>query len=274
MIIKTLVDNTSISDLFGSEHGLSLYIETNQHKILFDTGASPLFAENAAKMNIDLSDVDLAIISHGHYDHGGGLRTFLEINQKANIYLNEMAFEKHYANKSNGEKKYIGLDGSMLPNERFIFVGKNMVIDEELALFSQVKGDKCKPSGNQDLFMEEGQSMVLDDFSHEQNLVIKENGKTVLVAGCAHTGMINILEQFRLNNACFPSYVIGGFHLYNRSADTNEEPEVVQEIALYLMNTSAQFYTCHCTGMQSYQILKSIMGEQVDYLATGSQAIL
>lgn len=110
MIIKTLVENTSISEKLGGEHGLSLYIETKKHKLLFDTGASALFAENARKMKVDLSEVDLAVISHGHYDHGGGLKAFVNINSKAKIYLNQKSFEKYYSNRSNGEKVYIGLD--------------------------------------------------------------------------------------------------------------------------------------------------------------------
>ena len=95
MIVKVLSENTSSSEKLGSEHGLSLYIETETHKILFDTGASGLFAENAEKMGVDLTRIDLAVISHGHYDHGGGLKTFLGINNRAKIYLHQMALEPH-----------------------------------------------------------------------------------------------------------------------------------------------------------------------------------
>ena len=78
MIIKTLVENTSISKDFGNEHGLSLYIETNALKILFDVGASELFLKNAEKLGVNITDVDFLVISHGHYDHGGGLKTFFK----------------------------------------------------------------------------------------------------------------------------------------------------------------------------------------------------
>lgn len=274
MIIKTLVENTSTSEDFGSEHGLSLYIETKTHKLLFDTGASALFAENAEKMNVDLSDVDLAVISHGHYDHGGGLKAFLSVNNKAKVYLDEKAFEKHYANRPNNDKRYIGLDESLLPNDRFIFIGEHLVIDDELELFSRVTGETLSPSGNKDLFMAVGQSIVADDFSHEQNLIIKEDGKNVLVAGCAHKGIVNILEHFRLDKGYLPSHVIGGFHLYNRATDKDEDPAVVKEIGKYLQNTRAKFYTCHCTGINSYNSLKLILGERVEYLSTGSQVII
>lgn len=77
MLIKVLIENTAISKDFGCEHGLSLYIETGDRKILFDVGASELFLENAKKLGVDVSDVDYLVISHGHYDHGGGLRAFL-----------------------------------------------------------------------------------------------------------------------------------------------------------------------------------------------------
>lgn len=274
MIIKTLMENTSNSQDLGSEHGLSLYIESKQHKLLFDTGASALFAENAVKMNVDLSAVDVTVISHGHYDHGGGLKTFLDINSKAKVYLNKKAFGKYYSNKPNEEKKYIGLDDALLNNDRFIFVGDRLVIDEEIELFSNVKGKRLSPSGNQDLFMKIDEALVHDDFIHEQNLIINENGKMLLVAGCAHNGIVNILEHLRTEKGCMPDYVIGGFHLYNRSTNQNESPTVVSEIGEYLLNTNAKYYTCHCTGLESYKWLKTVMGANIDYLSTGSQLII
>lgn len=110
MRIVSLVDNISggVSDGFsgsvsevcrcGTEHGVSLYIELDCGlKVLFDTGQSDLFARNAAKLGIDLSTVDLAVISHGHYDHGGGLEEFLRINTKAPVYIREPALEAHYS---------------------------------------------------------------------------------------------------------------------------------------------------------------------------------
>ena len=79
MKIIALLENTTKHANIGCEHGLSLYIDTGSHKILFDMGQSDLFYENAKKLGVDLSLVDIAIISHGHNDHGGGLKTFLEI---------------------------------------------------------------------------------------------------------------------------------------------------------------------------------------------------
>ncbi len=120
MIISVLVENTSPRADLGCEHALSLYIATKEHRLLFDTGASGLFAQNAHKLGIDLADVDTVILSHGHYDHGGGFKTFLDINKKAALYLREGAFDRRVARESGGELRDIGLT-ALLTNARFTF---------------------------------------------------------------------------------------------------------------------------------------------------------
>ncbi len=274
MKIKTLSENTSISEEIGHEHGLSLYIETKKHKLLFDTGGNDLFAKNAQKMGVDIKEIDTVIISHGHYDHGGGLKTFLEVNSKAVIFLQEKAFDEHFANRSSGVKGYIGLDINLLPNERFHFVDKELQIDDELFLFSHVQGDQFIPAGNQDLFMIEDQELVPDNFVHEQNLLINEDQKKVLIAGCAHRGIVNILEHILREKSIEPDVVIGGFHLYNRASDQSEDPELVNGIAKALLEHKGKFYTCHCTGIKSYQLLKTIMIDRLDYLSAGSEILI
>lgn len=271
MIIKTLVENRAISEDFRTEHGLSLYIETTNHKLLFDVGASGLFLENAKKLNVDIEEVDTVIISHGHYDHGGGLGAFLGVNTKAKIYVSQRAFDDIYANRPGGVTAYIGLDQDFIGSERFVLVGDSLRIDNELELFSNVKGRKFFPFGNQDLLIKRGGQFLQDDFAHEQNLVISQGDKRVLVAGCAHNGIVNIVEHMAAALDESPTHVIGGFHLHNRTAGRSESKETVITIGEYLKNTGAKYYTCHCTGIEAYEWLKDVMGEQIEYLATGSQ---
>ena len=101
MRITALVENTVGNGCVECEHGLSLYIETEKHKILFDMGQSALFLQNARALGVDIAAVDMAVLSHGHYDHGGGLSAFLQANTNAPVYISRYAFEPHY----NGTEK-------------------------------------------------------------------------------------------------------------------------------------------------------------------------
>jgi 7,8-dihydropterin-6-yl-methyl-4-(beta-D-ribofuranosyl)aminobenzene 5'-phosphate synthase len=269
MIITALSENTSSRADIGCEHGLSLYIETKTHRLLFDTGVKSLFAENAEKLGVRLTNVDLAVISHGHYDHGGGLRAFMDLNSTANVYLSGRAFEKHFASRPGGVVESIGLDEALLPNKRIVLTGESCIIDGELTLFSNVERARLNPSGNTELLKQVGASHERDDFAHEQNLIICENGKKVLLSGCSHCGIVNILERFQRDQGCFPDVVIGGFHLYSPPTKKSEDPEIVLQIAEYLMHTNALFYTCHCTGLDSYHVLKEAMGGRIGYLSAG-----
>lgn len=271
MMVKVLSENTAASKNFGCEHGLSLYVETDKHRLLFDTGSSGLFAENAVKLGVDLSTVNMAILSHGHYDHGGGLKTFLNKNTQAKVYVHERAFEPHYADRPNGTKAYIGLDTGLLPNKRFVFCRERVRIDEELELFSEIRGETSVPSGNAELYRKEENAFLSDDFAHEQNLVIYQNGRVLLIAGCAHRGIVNIVRYFRTVNGRFPDIVIGGFHLHSHGSGKNEAAETVDAVARELIQTGAQYYTCHCTGQEAYKRLKAAMGKQIGYLSAGSR---
>jgi 7,8-dihydropterin-6-yl-methyl-4-(beta-D-ribofuranosyl)aminobenzene 5'-phosphate synthase len=268
MIIRALIENTTSDAGYKYEHGLSLYIETEKHTLLFDTGASSLFADNAVKMGVDLSKVDIAVISHGHHDHGGGLKTFLDLNSSAKIYIHKKAFDKHYGNRPTGVMEDIGLDAA-LQSRRFVFTGDNITIDDELELFADVQPERFNPSGNKELYMRDGDKTVNDDFKHEQNLIISENSKTVLIAGCAHKGIVNIVNRFFEKRGRMPEYIVGGFHLTNPSFKKSEDPSVTDAIANYLISTKSRCFTGHCTGAESYERLKSVMGDKIAYLSTG-----
>ena len=274
MIIKTLVENTSISKDFGCEHGLSLYIETENHKILFDVGASGLFLENSKKLSVDIADVDLVVISHGHYDHGGGLKEFLRENTKAEIFIHQQAFAKHYSLRLSGNLEFIGLDEELKPNRQIIFTSDRFFISKGIQVFSNITQKEPGPISNSSLFMEQNGQIIKDIFAHEQNLIIEEAGKTLLVTGCAHNGIVNILEHFYTLKRRMPDYVIGGFHLSGGSSCMKENLETVDKIGQYLLNTRAKYYTGHCTGIDPYNRLKDVMGESIDYLPAGSTVII
>nr|WP_321262740.1 MBL fold metallo-hydrolase [uncultured Sphaerochaeta sp.] len=269
MKITTLVENTTNNETLGAEHGLSLYIEASQKTMLFDMGASPLFAENAEKLNVDLKKVDLAILSHGHYDHGGGIKTFFSINSTAPLYARKEAFGPLFSERSEGDYHYIGVDQDLLRNNRLIFTSALTPVAEGIFLFSKVEGTRFIPTGNKSLFKKEGEAYIVDPFTHEQYLAIKEGDEHILVSGCSHRGIVNILEAFHDEFGSYPTRVIGGFHLYNHRTGKPEDPEVLDQIAAILLASKAIFYTCHCTGEENYTYLKGKMGEAMHYLAGG-----
>jgi 7,8-dihydropterin-6-yl-methyl-4-(beta-D-ribofuranosyl)aminobenzene 5'-phosphate synthase len=274
MEIVTLIENTSEFDTLMPEHGLSLYIETDRHRILFDTGSSPQFAVNALKLGVDLASVDMAILSHGHYDHGGGLATFLDLNKSAAVYVSANAFQKHYAHSILQQQKYIGLDQTLSGHPRLVSVEGNLKIDDQLEIMSRIEGARFIPSGNQDMYAELDGALSQDDFFHEQNLIVCEQGKTLLVAGCAHRGIMNIVDQYIVDKGQPPDAIIGGFHLHNRASNRDETEAVVAEIGKALAETKARCCTGHCTGLKSFTTLKEIMGDQLAYLATGTRIII
>lgn len=270
MIIKTLVEDTPINSDLKTEHGLSLYIETKNHKILFDTGASDLFLKNAEKLNVDIASIDTVIISHGHYDHGGGLSSFLNKNPKAKVYIHNKAFEKHYSKRLNKNVEDIGINPDIKKNPQIILVKESYYIDEELELFSNVTGREFFSSCNNSLFMESENGLVNDTFQHEQNLVIKENGKHVLIVGCAHNGIINIINHFVRLKGILPEYAFGGFHLFNYGSNKTENLTMVSKIGNHLNQSQTIYYTGHCTGLEAFNTLKGIMKDKIQYLATGT----
>lgn len=272
MKITSIIENTSRKGL-PVEHGLSLYIgKDDGQKILFDMGQSALFATNAKSLKLSIADVDVAIVSHGHYDHGGGLKTFLTENGKAKIFIHQEAFLSHYSLRETG-LRYIGLDPTLRSNGRLVFCGDKTCIDKGMMLFANVQGHCCNPVGNRLLFgPEETQN---DSFRHEQSLILEETGKVVLFAGCAHCGIINILRKAEEVTGKTPTHVFAGMHLVKSGLGETEENAFINALAHELQQyRNTQFYTMHCTGEEQYRKLKSLMGNQIEYLSCGDEVTI
>ena len=268
MKITALVENTTNNPSLGTQHGLSFYIEANGRKILFDMGADTLFLQNAEKLGVEIASVDLAVISHGHDDHGGGLSAFLAHNASAPVYLNRRAFG-HYYTKRMKMPVYIGLDQGLERSRRMIFVDDFTELGSGLTLFSGVTAREYASPSNARLFMRKGQKMESDDFLHEQSLLIQEEGKAVLIGGCAHCGIVNILERSKEILGRAPDVVVSGFHLYEMGIPMRDEIRFVGSIAKRLRQEPTHYYTCHCTGRHAFDLMKEDLGQQLQYIAAG-----
>ena len=257
MKITVLAENTTSSPSLCHEHGLSLFIECNNKKILFDVGQTDIFSHNAEKLCVDLSGVDFTIISHGHYDHTGGLLALREINPTCPVYINENAFSSFY----NGVEKYIGMPKDSKNISHIIRTSDYLKIEDGIELFTLNKQIEAFNINSFGLNVLRCDKYVADDFCHEQYLLIHEGNKKILISGCSHKGLINIMRCVQ------PDVFVGGFH-YSK-LDPAADSVTLDGIADNLLKLNCTFYTCHCTGVEQYNYLKTKLSNTLFYLSTG-----
>ncbi len=275
MKIVNLIEDTKGRDGCTYVHGLSFYVETVNHRILVDLGPSDETLKNAERLGVKLSQVDTVILSHGHYDHCGGVMAFSKINSNATIYMQESALREYYADDGEDNKdqryRYIGIDKRIVALPQVKAISGECRIDDELELFT-IKEKKYKePFTNKRILVKENGEYIRDNFSHEQYLVIRDGGKCVLMSGCAHNGILNILNAYNEKYSAFPDAVISGFHLMKKAGYTEEERSIVEDIGNELKNYPTIFYTCHCTGEPAYEIMKRAMGDKLHYVHSGEE---
>ncbi|MBO4637073.1 MAG: MBL fold metallo-hydrolase [Clostridiales bacterium] len=274
MRIVNLIEDTKGESGCSFEHGLSFYAETRKHRLLVDLGPSEAALSNARVKGIDLKTVDTVILSHGHYDHSGGIIPFTKINDKALIYMQASAGGDYYADDGEDASprfRYIGIDKDIASLPQIRSLSGDTVIDDELELMTIGSRRRDLPSSNKRLLIKTGNGFIRDTFAHEQFAVIRQDDMTVLLSGCAHNGILNILDAFTDRYGKAPDIVVSGFHLMKRSAYTGGEIKEIEDIARELKRYPTRFITCHCTGVEAYKIMKSILGDALRYVHSGEE---
>lgn len=272
MQIVTLLENESNQKNLKTAHGLSLYIETYKHNILFDVGPNNYFIKNASQLGVDLTNVDIVVISHGHYDHGSGLQKFLRINKKAKIYISMYAFDDHVKQKGNGFEN-IGIKEPKDKN-RFVFIEDDTIIDDEITIYANVpfvepviKDDKLK-------FYYNGR-FINENFAHEIYLVIQEEDKTCLFSGCSHKGIENIVGTLEHKHNLHFTHVIGGYHFSHYDPFDFMQTDYLTKLGTkFNQRSQSTFYSCHCTGKEAFEQLKMIMRDKIYHIKTGEVIII
>lgn len=275
MEITVLLENTKPKDSnFSVENGLSMLIEKDPFTLLFDTGGPEESAiKNAVEMGIDLSKVDAVVISHGHDDHTGGLLKFLQINDKAPVYLKKEALGKYYAKIPDGEKQ-ISVDEEIVKKHtnRLRFVDKITEIAQGIFIIPKIEKKYPIPSSNQVLFEKQNDNWVRDNFEHELFMLIEKDDVLVVFSGCGHNGIKNIISTTK---NIFPNKkidaVIGGFHLQAGGLNyAFAKEEEIEDMVHWLKNeVTGQIYTGHCTGERGIEIMSPILKDKLERIYTG-----
>lgn len=270
MLVAVLVENTTARPELITEHGLGLHIAWQDKCLMMDFGHKGAVVPNAEALGVDLSAVAFGVLSHGHFDHGGGIAAFREKNPAAPIYVHRHAFGEYWADRVDGTKEYIGLDRSLWQDENLRLVEGVTELGEGALIVDGITGRQLYSRANESLLEMTESGFRRDVFSHEQALILPQGSGYVIFGGCAHNGIVNVMERAVQLWGKAPDAVLSGFHLADPTSQRGYDPDLTAAIAERLRQYPTRYYTCHCTGLAAYEVLKNAMGDQVDYAACGN----
>lgn len=268
-VTATILVENSAHEGLEAEHGLSVLVEARGGTILFDAGDSDMFLRNAKRLGVDLSRVSAAVLSHGHHDHAGGLPAACRLLPTLGVYLSRAALQPKYS-KRDGELQYAGVpDGFESDCGRsFQFVNDGDEVVSGAYVLSSPGRDYPIPAGNETLFVESDKGVARDSFEDEVSLVIEVRGRLMLLSGCSHRGIANIVDACRRR---FPTkkldVVVGGLHT------RKDPPDVLEKVADRLREIP-RIYAGHCTGEEAFGALSRRLGSSVFACPAGTRISL
>lgn len=246
---------------FESEHGFSTLVEFKRKRILFDVGQSDVFLKNAEKLGLDLKNVDAVVISHGHYDHGNGLKTFLKETGPKQVFVGEGLFNRKY-----GGEKYIGLEHTRDYYEelgaKFQTIDRDLEVYEDIRILTAVPMVSFEQPEERFRVEDDSNNLKRDFFDEELYLSLETSEGTVVVTGCSHRGIINIVDYLSKNKRI--KAVVGGFHLVKKSG--RELHKIAESLRKYSFES---LFPCHCTGDEAVEVLRKFFGSKVDECVAG-----
>jgi 7,8-dihydropterin-6-yl-methyl-4-(beta-D-ribofuranosyl)aminobenzene 5'-phosphate synthase len=248
--ITVLVENTAAGAGFLAEHGLSFWIELGRNNLLFDTGQGHVLKNNAQLLGVRLESVNIIILSHGHYDHTGGLSIALQASAKPRVYAHPEAFAPKYACQPDGSARNIGMpalsESDVRSKSNLTWVEGPTEIGAGFWLTGTVpRTNEYEDTGGP--FFRDKDCREPDELPDDQAAFLETKNGTVVILGCAHAGVINTLNFIQTLTSNRPILMLmGGMHLL--SAGPQRIAKTIA--ALHRLNIQ-RLMPCHCTGLQS-----------------------
>jgi len=271
--ITILVENSVNTRGLQAEHGLAFHIQTERHQLLFDTGQSELLAQNARALRLDLRAVEAVILSHGHYDHTGGLKAVNELAPRARFYLHPAALSPKFAGQPDGTSRPAGMGEENVKVVRDAAQtvtwtqSSTQVVDGIFVTGEIPRQNNFEDTGGR-FFLDEACSQP-DPLVDDQALFFDTREGLVVVLGCGHAGVVNTLEHVQRITGNRPiRAVIGGLHLLN----ANEE-RMNKTLEAFRRWNIQQIVPGHCTGMAAVTQLWTAFPGRCASCATGTSLI-
>jgi 7,8-dihydropterin-6-yl-methyl-4-(beta-D-ribofuranosyl)aminobenzene 5'-phosphate synthase len=270
--LTTLSENTaSIPPLLG-EQGISVLISTEDSNVLLDTGQSVSVSHNVDALGTDLAAIDKIVLSHGHFDHTGGLRPLLlKMKRTVDIVAHPDVWAPKYAIQQDRPPKYIGIPYQQAELESLganFIVSRNPVkLTENMTTTGEVPMVTGFETIDSHLYVKKGEGFQPDDLLDDRSIIISSAQGLVIVLGCAHRGMINtIYHAQKLTGISRVYLVLGGSHLIGAG-----EERIWLTIAALKEMGVARLGLCHCTSLPVASVFAREFGEGFFFNGTGSR---
>ncbi|MBN1188754.1 MAG: MBL fold metallo-hydrolase [Dehalococcoidales bacterium] len=269
--LTTLSENTAGQGQLLAEWGLGLLIESSDATVLLDTGAGDSLVHNADVLGIDLRRIDKIVLSHGHSDHTGGLRSLLtRMRKEVEIIAHPDALEGKYSRREGQPERYIGLPWRREELEslgaRFIFSREPVRLGGKILTTGEVPMHTDFEQTDSSLFVKGPEGWTPDTLADDQALVIETGGGLVVALGCAHRGMINTLHHARsISGGAKIRLVLGGCHLLGAS-----DERIWYTISSLNEMGVKKLAVSHCTGMHATMLLARTYGDDFIFNHAGS----
>lgn len=253
-----------------AEHGLSLWIEKDDKAVLFDAGQSSVFLHNAKAMGISLEAADYIVISHGHYDHCGGLQYFPCKDKAPAIYVHPDAFNKKLASTDRDEpSRAVGIPFEISSldwmKDRIFYTRQPFRIEESILVSGEIPCSSTFEEVPKDFLVEKDGRIMHDMMLDEQMLIIEDNGEIAIFLGCSHPGVVNSIKYAqKIMPGKSIKLLVAGMHLENVS------PIRLQMTIQHLLDTNIQkVIPLHCTGFGAMCEIKRFLGDRCLTLCAG-----